>query len=152
MRKFTVFLLMTRNGPTYGEARELCTPPLLTNTWVQVSRSGGRWTRGCRCAEVATGWRRETSTRSCDRAEARWRASSGSVAGLAGSVSPGTASPSPYTKSAGEAPMSGFRVVRMANIVQGSRQNQSFGESAPNAIKLSLRRRWNLSTRPFASG
>ena len=71
---------------------------------------------------------------------------------MLGRVSPGTASPSPYTKSAGEAPMSGFKVVRMDSITNGSFQNHCSGVSSPRAMRASLRRLWNLSTRPLALG
>ena len=40
--KFTSFRDTTRNGPTYGDAREDVTPPLRTKTWVHVCRSAGR--------------------------------------------------------------------------------------------------------------
>ena len=48
--------------------------------------------------------------------------------------------------------MSGFTVVLIANIAQGSRQNHLCGSSDPRATSDSLSLRCNLSTIPFASG
>ena len=48
--------------------------------------------------------------------------------------------------------MSGFSVVRIESKLQGKRQNQSLGSSEPRAMSDSLRRRWNLSTKPLDSG
>ena len=81
-----------------------------------------------------------------------WRLASSSEGRELPISSPGTARPSPKTKSAGQAPRSGFKVVRMARSEQGSLQNQLCGSSVAIAFKDSLRRRWNLSTNPFASG
>ena len=66
--------------------------------------------------------------------------------------SPGTARPSPNTRSAGDAPMSGFSVVRMASSEQGNFQNQRSGSSVARALRDSFDRLWNLSTRPLDSG
>ena len=47
------------------------------------------------------------------------------MAGVDGSSSPGTANPSPKTRSVGDALMSGLSVVRIANMTIGSLQNHS---------------------------
>ena len=72
--------------------------------------------------------------------------------GVDGSISPGTASPSPKTRSAGDALMSGLRVVRMANMTMGSLQYHSSGVSFPRAMRASFNLLWKRSTNPFASG
>ena len=83
------------------------------------------WTKGVRCAEVSVGCSRATSKRMSDNAERLCWSIWASVAGFAGSNSPGTARPSPYTRSAGEAPMSGFKVVLIDSIAIGNFQNHS---------------------------
>ena len=57
-----------------------------------------------------------------------------------GSTSPGTASPSPKTMSAGEACMSGLNVVRIVSMTIGSFQNHWFGSSRPKAMSASFKR------------
>ena len=99
------------------------------------------YTRGWRWADVAVGWRRATSRRRLFRKFGRTSASSSSVDGRDCIRVPGTERPSPYTRSAGEAPISGFSVVRIARRLHGRRQNQSFGSSEPRAIIDSFRRR-----------
>ena len=150
--KLTLLRETTLKGPVYGEAREDWTPPRLTNTWVHVCKSAGMCTRGRRCDDVSVGCSLATSSRKLARVDSRRRDSSASDAATLGSNSPGTARPSPYTKSAGDAPMSGLTVVRMDSKAMGSFQNHLSGSSAPRAMRASLRRLWNLSTIPLASG
>ena len=139
--KLTLFRVITLYGPVYGEDSDDWTPPRLTKTCEHVWRSAGMWTNGRRWAEVSVGCSRATSSRKLASVVSRRRESSASDAGVLGSTSPGTARPSPYTKSDGDAPISGFTVVRIASNAMGSFQNHLSGSPEPNAISASLRRR-----------
>ena len=58
----------------------------------------------------------------------------------------------PLEPKEGDAPMSGFSVVLIASSDMGNFQYQRLRSSLQRAVRDSLRRRWNRSTIPFASG